>query len=301
MIDIDVAGWAGTKRSLHRYAQMLGKMRVALSPPQPNWMFTALHLSAQGMTTGLMPCSAGAVEAILDVFTSEIVVRHSDGRHRQIELLDQTVAGVYGALRSALADLDIACSITPIPQEVADATPFDEDTGRAAYEPDAVQRWFAVSVEVAGIFDRWRSHFFGRSGIQLWWGAFDLSLMLFNGRHVTPPADRGYLLKYDLDAELMNVGLYYGDEQTPPFFYGYLYPQPSGAEGLAISPAAATWSDAYKEWVLPYDAVRSDADPAAMIYAFLDSVYAHAVKEAGWDRTELSYVSPKPVRRADSA
>ena len=152
---------------------------------------------------------------------------------------------------------------------------------------------FRVSTATSGIFDRWRAHFFGRNGIQLWWGAFDLALILFNGRHVPPPLDRGYLMKYDLDAALMNAGLYFGDDQNAPFFYGYIYPQPDGAPLLPIVPKAASWSDAMNEWVLPYEAVRAANDPAAEVSAFLDAIYAASCDVAGWDRAALSYVEPK--------
>ena len=204
----------------------------------------------------------------------------------------RTVAHVYDELRSALQALRTSCVITPIPQEVPDTTPFDEDDRPAAYDPEAVARWFRSATSAASVFDRWRSHFFGRSGVQVWWGALDVSLMLFNGKKVTPPRDRGYLMRYDLDAELMNVGLYYGDENTAPFFYGYIYPEPAGAAHLPIAPAAASWSGALREWILPYDAVRSAADPAAEVRAFLDGIFKLCVTVAGWDAAALTYDAP---------
>ncbi len=161
-----------------------------------------------------------------------------------------------------------------------------------------MRRWFRAATATAGVFDEWRAHFFGRTGIQVWWGALDVSLLLFSGKHVAPPTDRGYIMKYDLDAEMMAAGLYYGDETTAPFFYGYIVPQPPGAETLPIAPAGASWSDAIKEWVLPYDAVRNAADPAAELRAFLDAIYAQCVSAAGWDRAALSYAAPKLPRRA---
>jgi hypothetical protein len=291
--DIDVAGWAPTKRSLHLYAQMLGKLRLVLSPPQPNWMFTRLHLTARGLTTGAMPWNDTCVEGQLDVFSSELIVRRSTGAESRVGLVPaRPVAEVYAALLAALTEVGVVCSISCVPQELPDTTPFDRDTRSAEYDPAAVRRWFAAATTTAGVFDRWRAHFFGRSGIQVWWGAFDLAMILFNGRHVPPPTDRGYLMKYDLDAELMNCGLYLGDERTPAFFYGYIFPQPPSAEAFAMAPAAVTWSTALNEWILPYDAVRASAAPEVAITAFLDSLYARCVGEGGWDRERLSYVAP---------
>jgi len=294
--EIDVAGWAATKKSLHLYAQMLGKIRVALSPPQPNWMFTPLLFTAHGFTTGAIPCTGIAVEASLDVFASEIIVRTSTGGERRIALLPaRSVAHVYHALHAALAELDVPCVISTIPQEVPDTTPLPDDTRPATYEPGDVQRWFAAATSTACLFEEWRSRFFGRSGIQLWWGAFDVSLMLFSGKHVPPPTDRGYLMKYDLDAELMNVGLYFGDENTKPFFYGYIFPEPPDAPATALAPAEAAWSPALKEWVLPYDAVRTARDPGAIVRSFVDAVYELCFTKAGWNRSDFTYEAPKKI------
>jgi len=291
---LDVAAWAPTKKSLHLYLQMLGKMRLALSPAQPNWMFTALLLSPRGVTTGPIPWHGTSVAASLDVFASQLVVERSDGNSRRVALVPaRTVAALYAELQGALEALGVECLLSPVPQEIPDTTPLDEDHRPAAYQPDAVQRWFAAATATASLFDEWRAHFFGRTGIQVWWGALDVSLLLFNGRSVTPPADRGYIMKYDLDAEMMAAGLYLGDEAAPPFFYGYIFPQPPAAETLPIAPAGAAWSAAIKEWVLPYEAVRSAADPAGELRAFLDAIYLQCIDAAGWDRDALSYRAPK--------
>ncbi len=275
-------------------AQMLGKLRVALSPPQPNWMFTPLHLNARGFTTGSMPWRRSSIEALIDVFSSEIILRRSTGDEVRIALVpSRTIAEIFAALHEALATLGVTQRISNLPQEVPDTIPFDEDTRASAYDPQAVRRWFQTTTMTANVFDTWHSHFFGRSAIRLWWGAFDLALTLFNGRHAAPPTDRGYLLKYDLDAELMNCGLYLGDEKTSPFFYGYIYPQPPGAEKLALAPDVVKWSDTLREWVLPYDAVRFASKPEEELRAFLDALYGHCVTSAGWNQAQLSYQAPR--------
>jgi len=294
MKDFGVPTWTGTKRSLHLYAQMLGKVRVALSPPQPNWMFTALYLTARGLSTGAIPIGEHSCEVRLDVFDSKIDVLHSNGSSKTLGLVPvRTVAEVYADLTGALDALQIPCTISTIPQEVPDVTPLDSDRRPSEYDPAAAQLWFATATAVAGIFERWRSRFFGRSGIQLWWGAFDISLMLFSGKHVKPPADRGYLLKYDLDAELVNIGLYFGDEKTAPFFYGYIFPEPKDAATCVLGPRDASWSTQLREWVLPYEAVRASSDPEATLCAFIDAIYEQCFLSAGWDRAAFSYDAPK--------
>jgi Family of unknown function (DUF5996) len=291
--DIRVAGWAATKRSLHLYAQMLGKIRLALSPPQPNWMNTPLYLTARGLTTGAIACKLSALEVMIDVYDSSISLAHSDGESRRIPLLPvRTVAEVYADLGAALETLRVDCFVSPTPQEIPDTTPLNADRRPSEYDPAAVQRWFHAFTATASIFERWRSRFFGRSGIQVWWGSLDVALILFNGKHVPAPTDRGYLMKYDLDAELMNVGLYLGDQTTAPFFFGYIYPQPDGAEHLPMRPAEASWSTQLREWVLPYEAVRASRDSEAALTAFIDAIYELCFDAAGWDRAALAYKAP---------
>jgi hypothetical protein len=272
---------------------MLGKLRVALSPSQPNWMFTALLLTARGFTTGPLPWRSGAVQATLDVFASALIVETSDGRSRHVALVPaRTVAEIFAALRSALAELDVDVTLTPIPQELPDVTPLDADTRPPAYEPAAVRRWFEIVTATAGVFEAARAPFFGRTGIQLWWGALDLALLFFSGKHVPAPSDRGYLLRYDLDAEMLNVGFYPGDDNGAPFFYGYIYPQPEGAPQLAV-PEGVSWSATLSEWVLPYETVRTAADPAARLRSFVDALYGLCFSAAGWERDALTYAVPK--------
>lgn len=290
---VDVAAWAPTKTNFHLYVQMLGKLRVALAPTQPNWMFTALFLSARGVTTGPVPWQGASLEASLDVFASELIIERSNGARRRIALLPaRTVAEIYAEFVASLEALDVECTISPIPQELPDTTPLHEDRRPAVYEPEAVRRWFHAATATSGIFDRWRAHFFGRTGLVVWWGALDVSLLLFSGKHVKPPMDRGYIMQYDLDAELMAAGLYYGGANTAPFFYGYIVPQPQGAEALPIAPADASWSHAINEWVLPYDVVRHAVDPSAELHTFLDAIYEQCIA-AGWNRAALTYVAPK--------
>jgi hypothetical protein len=206
------------------------------------------------------------------------------------------VARVFAELQTALASLGVDVALSPKPQEVPDLTPLDVDDRPASFDLPALARWLAVVIAVGGVFERWRAPFSGRTSIQLWWGAFDFALLLFSGKHVPAPMGRGYLLRYDLDAEMMNVGFYPGDDANPANFYGYIYPQPPACETLPIAPAGAAWSAALGEWVLPYDLVQSSDDPTGMLSSFLDAIY-RSCASAGWDPEEFRYVPP-PLRRA---
>jgi hypothetical protein len=291
---LEYASWAATKRSLHLYAQMLGKLRLALAPPQPNWMHTSLALTPRGFSTGLVPHAAGSVLGRIDVFDATLILETSDGRSAAVALDETpaTVARVYADFTAALRRLDVDVTLDPVPQEIPDQTPLDRDDRPAPFERHDAQRWLSVVTASNAIFERWRARFFGRSGIQLWWGAFDFALLLFSGKHVEPPTDRGYLMKYDLDAEMLNVGFYPGDDANAAIFYGYIYPQPAGCETISLAPPDAVWSTALREWILPYEAVRAAADPAAALSAFLDAIYGVCGSAGGWNHAELSYTAP---------
>jgi hypothetical protein len=296
--ELDLASWAPTKRSLHLYAQMLGKLRLALAPHQPNFLFTSLALTPRGFTTGTMPIGFRSLQASVDVFDAAIILETSDGSVERVALTTpRTVARVWADLHAALAALGVTVVLSPVPQEIPDLTPLDADDRPAVFDPADARRWLAVVSATSAVFDRWRAHFFGRTALALWWGAFDFALLLFSGRHVPAPTDRGYLFRYDLDAEMMNVGFYPGDDANPASFYGYIYPQPPGCGTLAIAPDQAAWSEALGEWILPYEAARTAADPEATLRAFLDAIYGVCGAAAGWDRAQFTYVAP-PLRAA---
>lgn len=294
---LEHARWAPTKQTLHLIAQMLGKVRLALAPHQPNFVFAALYMTPRGFTTSPIPVGLRLIELQLDVLDARIVVLSSDGRRRDISFAEPaSIAATYQALLAALKALDVDVVVSPIPQEIRDHTPLDRDDRPLIWVPHDARTWLTVMSASQGVFDRWRSHFFGRTGVQLWWGALDLSLLLFSGKHVEPPTNRGYLFKYDLDAEMMSAGLYPGDDSTEAFFYGYIYPEPAGCDNLAIA-GGVRWSEQFREWILPYDVMRRAARPDEILRALLDGVYNVCGAAAHWDRAEHTYVAP-PLRHA---
>jgi hypothetical protein len=291
--------WAPTKKTLQMCAQMLGKARLALSPPQPQWLHTALYVDGRGFTTGAMPWGAGIVAMGIDVYATSMWVRASDGRGAVVELGDgRCVSDIWSHLRTALTGLGIDLDVWEKPQEVADTTPFSENTHDCAIVPEHAQRFYRVLASLDGVFEEFRSGFSGRTGVQLWWGAFDFAVLLFSGRQVAAPDDRGYIMRYDLDAELMNAGFWPGDDNAPtPGFYAYLHPRPDGCEIAPIEPAHAGWVESMGEWMMPYDAVRECDDPRRAILDFLDSVYRVAVTNGGWDADAHIYTRPPASTR----
>ena len=293
------AEWAPTKKTLHMCTQMLGKTRLALEPPQPEWLNACLHLDPFGFTTGAMPVGERIVSAGIDVFDSTMWVRSSDGTSESIPIgAGSCVAEIWTLYSEALSWLGVEANDWDKPQEVADLTPFPENDHDCTLVPEHAQQFHRLLSAIDGIDEEFRSQFFGRTGVQFWWGAFDFSVLLFNGKHAQAPDDRGYIMRYDLDAEHLNVGFWTGDDSSPePLFYGYLVPRPDGCEIAQMQPVYVSWVEALEEWVLPYDAVRKCDDPRQTVLDFLWSVYGVAIERAGWDEKAFQYAQPRSAQR----
>jgi hypothetical protein len=291
--------WAPTLKTLQMVTQMIGKVRMGLAPPQPEWLNACLYLDGRGFTTNPIPYETDVVSIGIDVYDSAIWIRVSDGRGATVPLgTNRSVADIWTDLRAALARLGVNVDIWEKPQETADTTPFSENTHDRTIEPKHAQRFYRVLCAVDGVFEEFRSSFFGRSGIQFWWGAFDFCVLLFSGRRAAVPEDAGYIMRYDLDAEQLNAGFWAGDEKSPQAsFYAYVVPKPPGCEAAPIQPAPAVWEEAMGEWRIPYEQVRTSDDPRAAVLAFLKSVYGVAVTNGGWDAEAQRYVAPPPAAR----
>jgi hypothetical protein len=291
--------WAPTKKTLHLVAQMLGKAKLALAPPQPEWMHVRLFLDANGFTTGAMPHRSTVVTMGIDVLHGEIWMATSTGSHASVPLgPDRAVATIWADFQAALAGLGLELDLWDKPQEVADSTPFSENTHDHTFVPEHAQRFHRVLCSTNAVFEEFRSAFFGRSGVQFWWGTFDLAVLLFPGRATPAPTDRGYIMRYDLDAEHLNAGLWPGDDSAPvPGFYGYLVPRPLGCETAAIAPSYTGWLEEMGEWLMPYEEVRTCPDPRRAILDFLGGVYGAATALGGWDAPACDYVRPPAGRR----
>jgi len=279
---------------LHLATQMLGKTRLALAPPLPNWLNACLFLTSRGFTTGALPYGSVVVTIGIDLYDASIVIEVSDGRRATIQLgRERSVAEVWTDFTAALAELGIDVKLTDKPQEVADATPFSRNTYDRTFVPEQAQRFHRVLCAIDGAFEEFRSPFYGRSGVQFWWGSFSFCVLLFSGQRIPAPEDGGLIRRHDLDAEQMNAGFWPGDDGNPaPMFFAYLVPKPGDSEAASIQPPPAAWSEAMGEWVLPYDDLRASEDPRTGIIDFLNSVYRVAITSGGWHAEAHRYEAP---------
>lgn len=276
--------WKDTLHTLHMQMQVIGKLRMAVSPPEPEWAHVALYLTARGLTTGPMPFARGAFDVEVDLFEHQVRVRTSDDQTRTVALTVTPVRAFYREFVDALHGVGIDVALSATPSEVPDPIPFPEDTVHDTYEPEWVERFWRVLSGVDLIFREHRARFHGRTTpVQFFWGSFDLALARYSGVSCDPPPNAGSIMAGTCDVEQVEAGFWAGSDQFPePAFYAYGYPKAAGIESASVKPKAAFWSDEMGEFLLRYNDMRSASAPNEAILAFLESTYQAAASRMGW-------------------
>jgi hypothetical protein len=300
--ELTYEAWAETCDTLHAHTQVLGKLAVALAPPEPQLQHVALRLTARGWETAPLPApdGSGAIVAALDLRSHEAVVEHSDGDGERIPLTpDRPVGAVTRELVAGASRLAGAVTINPAPQEVPWTVPLDEDEEHHRYNAEQVRTYFAAATQAALVLARFRAPFRGRSTpVNAWWGSFDLAVNLFSGRAADPPSD-DFIMRNAMDAQEIAVGWWPGDPRYgKPAFYAYAHPAPEGFETATLSPPAARWEPALGEYILDWSDARAAADPAGAALEFAQSATDHACTVCEWEpalKASLEGVPP-PVR-----
>jgi hypothetical protein len=294
--ELPLDSWADTYATLHLWTQVVGKTGLAFAPMQNHWWQVALLPTARGLVTHALPVGGRTLDVEFDFVDHRLVARTSAGRRGELALAPRTVADFYGAYVALLAGLGVALHYRAKPCEVVEAIPFAEDTRHASYDPAAARRCWQVIARSAGVLAQFRARFVGKcSPAHFWWGAFDLSCTRFSGR-TAPPHPGGFpnladwVTREAYSHECISAGWWPGTPGGPvaePAFYAYAYPEPHGCPSAPIRPAAASYHPDLREWVLPYEAVRTAPDPEATLLEFLESTYAVAADLGGWDRKAL--------------
>jgi hypothetical protein len=294
--------WQPTRDTLHAHTQVLGKLAVALAPPEPQPQHAALRLTARGWETRPLPApdGSGAFAVVLDLRAHAVLVEHSDGRQRRVELTPHRPVGavtrdVLAAVREAVGDVPF----DPRPQETPWRTPLDEDDEHATYEPDQVGAYFAAATRAALVLDALRAPYRGRSTpVNAWWGSFDLAVNLFSGRPAEPPS-ADFIMRNAMDAQEVAIGWWPGDHRYPhAAFYGYAHPAPTGYPEVRLDPPEARWHPELGEFVLDWDDVRRADDPLATALAFARSLVRSSCALCAWDPAMTASIDavPPPVR-----
>ncbi|HET7667496.1 MAG TPA: DUF5996 family protein [Mycobacterium sp.] len=287
-----VADWAATRSTLHMWTQIVGKIRLAHMPLINHWWQVTLYVSPRGLTTGAIPYGTSVFEVEFDFVDDLLAIRHSDGRQRSVPLTSKPVAAFYSETLSALDSLGIETRIVAHPNEVDPSIPFAQDYEHDTYDADAARTFWQQLVQAYRVILQFRASFAGKvSPVHFFWGALDLACTRFSGRPAPPhpggaPNCPDWVMAEGYSRELSSCGFWPGGGEEGAF-YSYAYPEPDAFAGYRVEPAVAYYSDEYKQFLLPYEAVRTADNPDRFLLDFLRSTYAAAADTAGWDRDAL--------------
>ncbi|MEJ1969580.1 MAG: DUF5996 family protein [Rhizomicrobium sp.] len=299
--ELPFAAWRDTAMTLQLWTQIVGKVRLALTPWINHSWQVPLYVTARGLGTSPIPFGDEVLEIEFDFIAHRLAARTSRGTERSLALEPRSVAEFYRAVLAMLDELGVTVSIVDMPNELVDAVPFSQDTVHNRYDADAAHRFWRALLQSDRVFKLFRSGFLGKvSPVHFFWGSFDLAVTRFSGR-VAPPHPGGVpglpdaVAREAYSHEVSSAGFWPGSEAFPQAaFYSYAYPEPPGYRDRAV--AGGRFEPALGEFVLPYDAVRAAADPDAMLLAFLETSYAAAADAGRWDRAALECALGVPRR-----
>ncbi len=279
--------WQDTYRTLHMWTQIVGKIRMALSPPLNHWWHVALYVNSRGLTTGPIPYPPGVFEIQLNFQKHAVEISTSEGAGASRPLQPESVASFYAGISESLTSLGIAVSINLKPQEVSNPVPFDRDLANCSYDAEYAHRFWRILVSTAKVIQQFRAKFIGKcSPVHFFWGSCDLACTRFSGR--LAPARRGVISGPAYSHEVCSAGFWPGGGTVDgPAFYSYTVPQPAGIAQAQVRPGAAVWNAQLSEFILMYDDLRRASSPEDALYEFLDSTYDAGARLAKWDRAAL--------------
>ncbi|HVY05239.1 MAG TPA: DUF5996 family protein [Burkholderiales bacterium] len=292
--------WRDTCSTLHLWTQVVGKIRLSLTPWQNHSWHVPLYVTAKGLTTSPIPYGSRAFSIEFDFNRHVLNIEASDGSARQLPLQPQSVADFHAGVMQALAELGIVVSIDKRPCEIAGAIAFDEDVAHAAYAAEHANRFWRALVHADRVFKQFRTGFLGKcSPVHFFWGSFDLAVTRFSGRTAPrfsgkAPGVADAVMQEAYSHEVSSAGFWPGGNGTDASFYSYAYPRPQGYAQAPVRPREAGFSEALGEFLLPYEAVRSATDPVATLLGFLESTYEAAARTGNWDRAALECAPGAP-------
>ena len=286
---LPLAEWKETCDTLHMWTQIVGKIRLALTPKVNHWWNVPLYVSVRGLTTSAMPYGGGSVEIEFDFVRHNLVISTSDGLELAEPLRPQSVADFYGGLMTRLRSAGIEVEIHPVPVEVADPIPFERDRVHASYDAGAAHRFWRVLVSAATVFEQFRARFVGKcSPVHFFWGSFDLAVSRFSGRRAPERPGADTITREAYSHEVISAGFWPGGGDVKgAAFYSYTVPEPPAYSACRVCPEAAFYHPQLHEFVLMYDDMRAAPRPSQTLLDFLQSTYQAGADLAHWDRHAL--------------
>jgi hypothetical protein len=286
---LPLAAWADTYATLHMWTQIVGKVRMALSPHVNQWWEVTLYVSARGLTTSPIPCGKDVFEIEFNFIDHRLDVAKSGGETKSMRLAPRSVADFYAEFMTLLKSLGIEVKIWSLPSEVPNPIRFEQDRVHASYDPRYAHSFWRILVTVDSIFKEFRSRFIGKdSPVHFFWGAFDLAVTRFSGRRAPERPGADSIQREGYSHEVSSVGFWPGGGDVQgAAFYAYAAPEPPGFRERIARPAAAAYNTQLGEFLLMYDDVRASASPRDALLDFCQSTYEAAADLAHWDRAAL--------------
>jgi hypothetical protein len=286
---LPLAEWKDTCDTLHMWTQVVGKVRLELSPHVNHWWEVPLYVTAHGLTTSPIPCPRGIFEIYFDFIEHELAIVTSWNETKKLRLHTRTVADFYREFMSVLHALGIDTKIWPMPVEVPDPIRFDQDVSHSRYDPAYAHRFWRLLVTLDTIFKEFRARFVGKvSPVHFFWGSFDLACTRFSGRRAPERPGADTITKEAYSHEAISAGWWPGGGLVADAaFYAYATPEPSGFRDAIVRPSKAFYHEKLSEFILPYEDVRVSSDPRAVVMDFLESTYDAGATLGNWDRTAL--------------
>ena len=275
------------------WTQIVGKIRLALTPLVNHWWNVPLYVAPRGLSTSAIPYNDRLFQITFDFISHLLLIETTDGSTKTIALRPRSVAEFYQEMMAALKSLGMPVTIWTTPVEVADRTPFEEDQKHSTYDPEYAQRIWRILAQTSRVMTEFRSRFIGKvSPVHFFWGAFDLAVTRFSGR--TAPLHPGvpncglFVMVEAYSHEVSSCGFWPGGGPiNEPAFYAYAYPEPHGFKDYPIQPSEAFYHRGISEFLLPYDVVRTAKSPDEVLLSFLQSTYEAEATCAKWDRAGL--------------
>jgi hypothetical protein len=290
--------WSATCDTLHAHTQVLGKLAVALAPPQPQLQHAALRLTARGWETSPLPApdGSGYLVVVLDLRHHQVIVESTTGGDQQIALgPDRPVGAVTRDVLDAVRQTVGAVEINTKPQEVPWSVALDADDDHARYDYESVEAYFVAATHAASILAAFRAPYRGRSTpVNAWWGSFDLAVSLFSGLPAAPPSN-DFIMRNAMDAQEIAIGWWPGDPRYGrAAFYAYAHPAPADFASATLAPTVARWDGALGEYILDWDDVRNSSDPMGLGLEFAHSAFRHGCTVCNWNTGLLASAEGEP-------
>lgn len=280
--------WKDTCATLHMWTQIVGKVRLALTPKINHWWNVPLYVSPRGLNTSAIPYSDVVFEIEFDFIDHKLFIRVSNGVNREMALVPRAVADFYQEFMNTLRSVGIDVKIWTTPVEIPDPIPFEQDRVHASYDPEYAHRFWRILVSAEEVLTEFRSRFIGKtSPVHFFWGSFDLAVSRFSGRRAPERQGADSITREAYSHEVISAGFWPGGGEVDAAFYSYAAPEPSGFAQQQVRPPKAFYHPNLKEFVLMYEEVRSAASPSKAILDFCESTYEAGANLGKWDREAL--------------